>query len=135
MKRKMSSCFYFTTTIAKWIQGILKIVLNLCSRKQLRPSRDVISYLMPLRLWQLNRLLGDNLTNCSKAVELCISISKLFHSRITETAKSETKIYWVWLGFSKVTKVGKKCIMKIWKSLLINSLEAYSVVILNWNNQ
>ena len=35
---------------------------------------------MPLGLWQLNRLLG----------ELCISISNLFHSRITETTKSKT---------------------------------------------
>ena len=63
----------------------------------LRPSRDVISYLMPLGIWQLNRLLGDGLTNCSKGflkmfilVELRISVSNLFHSRITKTAKSET---------------------------------------------
>ena len=45
---------------------------------------------MPLGPWQLNRLLGDGLTNCSKEVELRISISNLFHSRITETTKSET---------------------------------------------
>ena len=63
----------------------------------LRPSRDLISYLMPLGIWQLNRLLGDGLTNCSKdflkmfiLVESLISISNLFHSRITETTKSET---------------------------------------------
>ena len=73
------------------------LCLNLCSRKWLRPICDVLSYLMPLGLWQLNRLLGDDLTNCSKdflkmfiLVELCISISNLFHSRITETTKSET---------------------------------------------
>ena len=52
---------------------------------------------MPLGLWQLNKLLGDGLTECSKdffkmfvLVELCISMSNLFHSRITETTKSET---------------------------------------------
>ena len=63
----------------------------------LRPSRDLISYLMPLGMWQLNRLLGDGLTNCSKGflkmfilVELRISVSNLFHSRTTETTKSET---------------------------------------------
>ena len=49
-----------------------KLCLNLCSRKWLRPSRDLISYLMPLGLRQLNRLLGDGLTNCSKEVELRI---------------------------------------------------------------
>ena len=43
--------------------------------------------LMPLGFWQLNSLLGDSLTNCSKGflkmfvlVELHISISNLFHS-------------------------------------------------------
>ena len=53
-----------------------------------------------LGLWPLNRLLGDSLTNCSKdflklfvLVELSISISNLFHSRITEAAKSETTFY------------------------------------------
>ena len=63
----------------------------------LRPSRDLISYLMPLGMWQLKRLLGDGLTNCSKGflkmfilVELRISVSNLFHSRITKTTKSET---------------------------------------------
>ena len=47
--------------------------------------------------WLLNRLLGDGLTNCSKdslkmfiLVELRVSISNLFHLRITETTKSET---------------------------------------------
>ena len=47
---------------------------------------------MPLGLWQLDRLLGDGLTNCSKEVELRVSISNLFHSRITETTKSETTV-------------------------------------------
>ena len=63
----------------------------------LRPSRDLVSYLMPLGIWQLNRLLGDGLTNFSKGflkmfllVELRVSVSNLFHSRITETNKSET---------------------------------------------
>ena len=63
----------------------------------LRPSRDLISYLMPLGIWQLNRLLGNGLTNFSKdflkmfiLVELGISISNLFHSRLIETTKSET---------------------------------------------
>ena len=45
---------------------------------------------MSLGLWQLNRLLGDVLINCSKKMELCISISNLFHSGITETTKSKT---------------------------------------------
>ena len=52
---------------------------------------------MPLGLWQLNILLGDGLTESSKGffkmlilVELRISISNLFHSRVTETTKSET---------------------------------------------
>ena len=52
---------------------------------------------MPLGLWQLNILLGDGLTESSKdffkmliLVELRISISNLFHSRVTETTKSET---------------------------------------------
>ena len=99
VKRKMSSCCYFTTTIAKWIQVILKVVLNLCSHKQLKPCH-LILYLMPLGLWQLNRLLCDSLTNYGKEVELRISISHLFHSRITETTKSETKFNefgWVYL--------------------------------------
>ena len=63
----------------------------------LRASRDLISYLMPLGIWQLNRLLGNGLTNFSKdflkmfiLVELGISISNLFHSRLIETTKSET---------------------------------------------
>ena len=63
----------------------------------LRPSRDLVSYLMPLGIWQLNRLLGDGLTNFSKGIlkmfilaELRVSVSNLFHSRITETNKSET---------------------------------------------
>ena len=62
----------------------------MCSRKWLRPSQDLISYLMPLGLWQLNRQLGDGLTNRSKEGEVRISISNLFHSAITETTKSET---------------------------------------------
>ena len=66
------------------------LYLNLCSRKWLGPSYDLTSYLMPLGLWQLNRLLGDVLINCSKEMELCISVSNLFHSRITETTKSKT---------------------------------------------
>ena len=52
---------------------------------------------MPLGLWQLNILLGDGLTESSKdffkmliLVELRISIPNLFHSRVTETTKSET---------------------------------------------
>ena len=45
---------------------------------------------MTLGLWRLNRLLGDGLTNCSKEVELLISVSNLFHSRKTEATKSET---------------------------------------------
>ena len=45
---------------------------------------------MPLGLWQLNRQLGDGLTNRSKEGEVRISISNLFHSAITETTKSET---------------------------------------------
>ena len=45
---------------------------------------------MPLGLWQLNRLLGDGLTNCSKEVELRVSITNLIHSRVTKTAKTET---------------------------------------------
>ena len=52
---------------------------------------------MPLGLWQLNILSGDGLTESSKdffkmfiLVELRISISNLFHSRVTETTKSET---------------------------------------------
>ena len=63
----------------------------------LRPSRDLISYLMPLGIWQLNRLLGDGLTNCSKGflkmfipVELRISVSNLFDSKITKATKLET---------------------------------------------
>ena len=63
----------------------------------LRPSRDLISYLMPLGIWQLNRLLGDDLTDCTKGflkmfilVELRMSVSNLFQSRITKTTKSET---------------------------------------------
>ena len=63
----------------------------------LRPRRDLVSYLMPLGIWQLNRLLGDGLTNCSKDFlkmlileELRVSVSNLFHSRITETNKSES---------------------------------------------
>ena len=66
------------------------LYLNLCSRKWLGPSYHLTSYLMPLGLWQLNRLLGDVLINCSKEMELCISVSNLFHSRITETTKSKT---------------------------------------------
>ena len=63
----------------------------------LKPSRDLVSYLMPLWIWQLHRLLGDGQTNCSKGflkmfmqVELRISVSNLFHLRITKTTKSET---------------------------------------------
>ena len=62
----MSSCFYFTITIAKWIQIILKAILSLYFRKWLKPSGNLISYVMPLGLLQLNKLLGDGLMNCSK---------------------------------------------------------------------
>ena len=74
-----------------------KLCLNLCSCKWLRTSRNLIPYVMHLGLWKLNMLSGNGLTNCSKdflkmfiLVKFRISTSNLFHSRITETTKSET---------------------------------------------
>ena len=64
--------FFFVFFCFNMLHVSSKLCLNLCSRKWLRPSRDLISYLMPLGLRQLNRLLGDGLTNCSKEVELRI---------------------------------------------------------------
>ena len=70
VEKKTSSCFYFS-----------KLIL----------------YLIPLRLYQLNRVSGDGLINCSKdflslfiQAKLLISMSNLFHSRIAETTESET---------------------------------------------
>ena len=87
MKRKMSSCFYFNHSRKMDSRYLCS---NLCSSKWLRPSCDLISYLVHLGLCRLNRLLGDGLTNGSEELELRISISNLFHLGITEITKSET---------------------------------------------
>ena len=77
-----------------------KLCLIFYSRKWLRPSRNLISYLTLLGPRQLNSLLGDGLTKCRNdllkmfiLVELRISISNLIHSRIRETTKSETTFH------------------------------------------
>ena len=40
-----------------------KLCLNLCSRNWLKPSRSLAINLIPLGLWQLKRLLADELFN------------------------------------------------------------------------
>ena len=46
-----------------------KLYLNLCSRKWLKPSRSLVINLIPLRLWQLKRLLADGLINFMKLLK------------------------------------------------------------------
>ena len=41
-----------------------KLCLNLCSRKWLRPRRNLVTYLIPCGLWQSKTLLGAGLINC-----------------------------------------------------------------------
>ena len=70
-----------------------KLCLNLCSRKWLKPSRSLVSNLIPLGLWQLKRL-SDGLINFRilflrilKLLEFLMLWSNLFHSIIVDRKK------------------------------------------------
>ena len=71
-----------------------KLCLNLCLRKWLKPSHSLLINLIPLRLWQLKRLLTDGLINFRKLfqkilklVEFLMLWSSLFHSIIVDRKK------------------------------------------------
>ena len=75
-----------------------KPCLNLCSRKWLKPSLDLVSNLTPLRLWQLKTLLPEGRINFKrlflkifKLSELRIFRSNLFDSMIAEGKKEFRK--------------------------------------------
>ena len=68
-----------------------KLCLNLCSRKWLRPTRSLVSNLIPSRLSILKMLLGlgrinfkMDFLNTSKLTEFRTLKSNLFHSVITD---------------------------------------------------
>ena len=77
-----------------------KLCLNLCSRKWLKPSRNLVINLIPLGLWQLKRLLADDLINFRilflkilKLLEFLMLWSSLFHSIIVDGKKQFLKKY------------------------------------------
>ena len=76
------------------IDSIFRPCLNLRSRKWLRPSRRLVINLIPLGLWQLKKLLADDLINRSilflktfKLLEFLMLWSSLFHSTIVDGKK------------------------------------------------
>ena len=66
MKEKMCVCFNIKTTRAEWIQSILRLWLNLCSRKWPRPRYELVRNLILLQLQQLQALFGDGLINFNR---------------------------------------------------------------------
>ena len=71
-----------------------KLWRNLCSRRWLRPSLDLIINLIPLGLWQLKIVFEDGLINlkilflkAEKVLEFFISRSKLFYSMTVDGKK------------------------------------------------
>ena len=74
--------------------SIFRPCLNLCYRKWLRPRRRLVINLIPLGLWQLKKLLADDLINRSilflktlKLLEFLMLWSSLFHSTIVDGKK------------------------------------------------
>ena len=77
-----------------------KLYLNLCSRSWLKPSLSLVINLIPLRLWQLKRLLADGLINFRilflkilKLLEFLMLWSSLFHSAIVDRNRVSEKKY------------------------------------------
>ena len=71
-----------------------KLFLNLCSWRWLSPSRNLVKYLIPFRLWQPNMLFVVSLINFMifflkilRLGEFWISGSSLFHSMMTDGKK------------------------------------------------
>ena len=71
-----------------------KLFLNLCSWRWLSPSRNLVKYLIPFRLWRPNMLFVVSLINFKifflkilRLGEFWISGSSLFHSMMTDGKK------------------------------------------------
>ena len=63
---KKKNCVFVSTSRPHEQNGLKvswKLCLNLCSRKWLGPKCSLVRYLIPLHLWQLNTLFGDDLIN------------------------------------------------------------------------
>ena len=68
-----------------------KLFLNLCSWRWLSPSRNLVKYLIPFRLWQPNMLFAVGLINFKifflkmfRLGAFSVSESSLFHSIMTD---------------------------------------------------
>ena len=89
------TCIFNVAVIGtKWIQCILEVFLNLCSWRWLSPSRNLVKYWTPFRLWHPNMLFAVGLINFKilflKILRLgafWISGSNLFHSMMTDGKK------------------------------------------------